>query len=93
MAGRAFDAVAFFLTFDALQIFQDDALALRREQIGETVPHELRSVKAEQRLCAAIAGVDVALRVEHHDALGGGVENGSEILGARLACGGHKLLG
>ena len=42
---------------------------------------------AEQRFGAAVAGIDVALGVEHHDAFGRGVENGAEFLGIGVADG------
>ena len=70
---------------DAIEIFGDRALAFRREEIAEMAPQEILAVVAEQRFGAAVAGVDVALGVEHHDAFGGGVENGGEILGIDLA--------
>ena len=66
---------------DARQIIEHRALALRREQVGEIALHEIGAVIAEQRFGAAIAGIDVALGVEHHDAFGGGVEDGAEFLG------------
>ena len=40
---------------------------------------------AEQRFGAAVAGIDVALGVEHHDAFGRGVEDGGELLGIGVA--------
>ena len=61
------------------------ALAFRREQVGKIALHEFVAVIAEQRLGAAVAGIDVALGVEHHDALGRGVEDGAELLGIGVA--------
>ena len=72
---------------DALQIFLHHALAFRREQIGEIALDEFGAVIAEQRFGAAVAGIDVALGVEHHDAFGGGVEDGAELLGIGVADG------
>ena len=60
-------------------------LAFRREQIGEIALHEFVAVIAEQRFGAAIARIDVALGVEHHDAFGRGVEDGAEFLGIGVA--------
>ena len=72
---------------DALQIILHHALAFRREQLGEIALHEFVAVIAEQRLGAAVARIDVALGVEHHDAFGGGVEDGAEFLGIGVADG------
>ena len=72
---------------DALQIIPDHALAFRREQFGEIALHEFGAVIAEQRLGAAVARIDVALGVEHHDAFGRGVEDGAEFLGIGVADG------
>ena len=72
---------------DALQIILHHALAFRREQIGEIALHEIVAVVAEQRFGAAVARIDVAFAVEHHDAFGGGVENGAEFLGVGVADG------
>ena len=70
---------------DACQIIQHRGLAFRREQIGEIALHEFVAVIAEQRFGAAIAGIDVAFGVEHHDAFGRGVEDGAEFLGIGVA--------
>ncbi len=84
MVEQAGDAAA----FDALEIVLDRALALRREQLGEIAPHQFGAVIAEQRFGAAVAGIDVALGIEHHDAFGRGVEDGAEFLGIGVADGG-----
>ena len=72
--------------FDAGKIFEHAVLAFRRKadrrDCGWT---NSVAVIAEQRLGAAIAGVDVALVVEHHDAFGRGVEDGAEIFGIGFA--------
>ena len=70
---------------DAGEMVLHHALAFRREQLGEMALRELRPVIAEQRFGAAIAGMDGAPGVEHHDAFGGGVENGGKILGIGVA--------
>ena len=70
---------------DAGEIVQHHALAFRREQLSEIALREFRPVIAEQRFGAAIAGMDRARGVEHHDAFGGGVENGGKILGIGVA--------
>ena len=70
---------------DAFQIIHHHALAFRREQLGEIALHEFSAVIAEQRLGAAVAGIEVAFGVEHHDAIGGGVEDGAEFLGVGVA--------
>src|SRR6202035_3710331 len=53
---------------DAFDIIADHALAFRREQLGDVQPHEFVAVIAEQRLGAAVARIEVAFGVEHHDA-------------------------
>ncbi len=73
--------------FDALKIVQHRGLAFQREQLGKIVLHELGAVVAEQRLRAAVARIDVALGIEHHDAFGCGVEDGAKFLGIGLADG------
>ena len=70
---------------DAGEIVEHRVLALRREQVGEIALHELVAVIAEQRLGAAVGRIDVALGVEHHDAFGGGVEDGAEFFGIGVA--------
>ena len=70
---------------DAGEIVQHRALAFRREQFGEIALHEVGAVIAEQRFGAAVAGIDVAFGVEHHDAFGRGVEDGAELLGIGVA--------
>ena len=72
---------------DAGEIVQHRGPALRREQLGEIALHERGAVMAEQRLRAAVAGIDVAFGIEHQDALGGGIEDGAEFLGVGMADG------
>jgi len=83
--------------FDALQIILHRRLAFRGEQLHQIALHELRAIIAEQRLGAAVARMDGALGVEHHDAFGGGIEDGAELLGVGVAggrrCGGRDRLG
>ena len=67
------------------EIIEHRVLAFRREQIGEIVLHEFVAVIAEQRFGAAVAGIDIALGVEHHDAFGRGVEDGAEFLGIGMS--------
>ena len=70
---------------DAVEIVEHRVLAFRREQIGQIALHEFVAVIAEQRFGAAVAGIDVALGVEHHDAFGRGVEDGAEFFGIGVA--------
>ena len=72
---------------DAFEIIPHRALAFRREQFGEIALHQFGAVIAEQRFGAAVARIDVALGVEHHDAFGRGVEDGAEFLGIGVADG------
>ncbi len=74
---------------DASQIIQHGDLTLRREQLGQIALHEVGAIITEQRLGAAVARMDVALGVEHHDAFGRGVEDGAKFLGIGLADGGR----
>ena len=70
---------------EAVEIIQHRAVAFRREQLGEIALHQFGAVIAEQRFGAAVARIDVALGVEHHDAFGRGVEDGAEFLGIGVA--------
>src|ERR1700693_6186562 len=63
MIEQAGDAAA----LDALEIVHHRGLALRREQLGEIALRQFRSVITEQRFGAAVARIDVALGVEHHN--------------------------
>ena len=81
MIEQAGDAAA----LGAREIVHHRGLAFRREQLGEIALHQFRSVIAEQRFGAAVARIDVALGVEHHDAFGRGIEDGAEFLGIGVA--------
>ena len=81
MIEQAGDAAA----LDAREIVHHRGLALRREQLGEIALHQFGAVIAEQRFGAAVARIDVAFGVEHHDAFGRGIEDGAEFFGIGVA--------
>ena len=70
---------------DAGEIFEHAVPAFRCEQLRQIAARKLLAVIAEQRFGAAIGGIDVALGVEHHDAVGRGVEDGGEFFGVGMA--------
>jgi hypothetical protein len=73
---QAFDAGS----LDGGEIFEHAVLAFGREQLREIASREFVAVMAEQRFGAAVGRMDVAFGIEHHDAFGGGVEDGAEPL-------------
>ena len=70
---------------DAFEIIPDRGLAFRREQFGKIALHQRVAVVTEQGFGAAVARIDLALGVEHHDAIGRGVEDGAEFFGIGVA--------
>jgi hypothetical protein len=70
---------------EACEIILHRALALRCEQADKIALHELGAVIAEQRFGAAVTRVEVAFGIEHHDAVGGRIEDGAEFFGVGVA--------
>ena len=78
---------------DGFQIVHDHGLAFGGEQLDQVALDQFAAVTAEQRLRAAVAGVDVAAGIEHDDTFGRGIEDRTKLLGVGMANRGGRVAG